>query len=61
MPIGTTVGLGVRIAAGARVWVPPGTASPDVDGDFLKGGSLDEDISTKKVGFLGAYESLHPG
>jgi hypothetical protein len=46
VPTGTTAGL---------------RAGPDVDGDFLKGGRLDEDISAEKLGFLGAHESLRRG
>jgi hypothetical protein len=46
--------------------VPSGTtvgfrAGSDVDGDFLKGGRLDEDIPAEKAGFFGAHESLRAG
>lgn len=44
-------GCAARAAAGARIRIGPGRAGR-VDGDLLKGGCLNEDISAEKADFL---------
>ena len=60
-PPGTVALLGAGAATDAPIRIPPGSAGSDVDGDLLKGGSLDEDVPAEKANFLGADERLRPG